>query len=145
MKKPSTKTVCRRGKLPDGQLIVGLDLGDRPSFYCVLNGAREVILEERVATGPEAMKKTFEKMPASRIALETGTHSPWVSRLLTELGPEASSQSPEHPLRCSRRISKAIPPRSCGRLKPQITATILCPLIFLTKLFAVGRSGSSAH
>jgi hypothetical protein len=28
-------------------------------------------------------------MPLSRIALETGTHSPWVSRLLTELGHEA--------------------------------------------------------
>jgi transposase len=42
-----------------------------------------------VATKPEAMKKTFEKMPASRIAVETGTHSPWVSRLLTGLGHEA--------------------------------------------------------
>ena len=52
-------------------------------------GADEVIQEERVATNPEAMKKTFEKMPASRIALETGTHSPWVSRLLTGLGHEA--------------------------------------------------------
>jgi transposase len=28
-------------------------------------------------------------MPQSRIALETGTHSPWVSRLLSELGHEA--------------------------------------------------------
>ena len=35
-----------------------------------------MILEERVATSPEAMKKTFENMPSSRIALETGTHSP---------------------------------------------------------------------
>src|ERR1700758_3282853 len=35
------------------------------------------------------MKKTFGKMPRSRIALETGTHSPWVSRLLSELGHEA--------------------------------------------------------
>jgi hypothetical protein len=48
-----------------------------------------VIVEERVATNPEAMTKTFEKTPSSRIALETGTHSPWVSRLLTELGHEA--------------------------------------------------------
>ena len=38
--------------------------------------------------GGRAMKGTFEKIPASRIALETGTHSPWVSRLLTELGQE---------------------------------------------------------
>jgi transposase len=89
MRKPSTTALCRRRKLHDGQLTVGLDLGDRSSFYCVLNRAGEVILEERVATNPEAMKKTFEKMLASRIALETGTHSPWVSRLLTELGHEA--------------------------------------------------------
>jgi transposase len=34
------------------------------------------------------MKQTFEKIPASLIALETGTHSPWISRLLTELGHE---------------------------------------------------------
>src|SRR5438477_116961 len=53
------------------------------------NRAGEVILEDRVPTSPDAMKKRFEKMPASRIALETGTHSPWVSRLLIELGHEA--------------------------------------------------------
>ena len=46
-------------------------------------------MEAKVATNPEAMRKAFEKMPASRIALETGTHSPWLSRLLTELGHEA--------------------------------------------------------
>ena len=89
MKKASTKTVRWRGKLQDRQLTIGLDLGDRSSFYCVLNEAGQVILEERVATNPEAMKKTFGKMPGSRIALETGTHSPWVSRLLSELGHEA--------------------------------------------------------
>lgn len=89
MKKASTKTVRRRGKLPDGQLTIGLDLGDRSSFYCVLNEAGQVILEERVATNPEAMKKTFSTMPRSRIALETGTHSPWVSRVLSDLGHEA--------------------------------------------------------
>ena len=73
MRKPSTKTVRVKGKLQDQQLTIGLDLGDGSSFYCVLNGAGEVILEERVATNPEAMKKTFGKMARSRIALETGT------------------------------------------------------------------------
>jgi transposase len=89
MKKPSKRKVRGTGKLLDQQLTVGLDLGDRLSFDCVLNGAGEVIVEERVTTSPEAMKKTFGKVPRSRIALETGTHSPWVSRLLTDLGHEA--------------------------------------------------------
>jgi transposase len=89
MRKPSTSALGWRGKLHGERLTIGLDLGDRSSFYCVLNSAGEVILEERVTTSPDAIKKTFEKMPAGRIALETGTHSPWVSRLLTELGHEA--------------------------------------------------------
>src|ERR1700719_1281590 len=63
-------------------------LGDRWSFYCVLDEAGKIILEQKVATTPEAMKQTFGKIPRSLIALETGTHSPWVSRLLTELGHE---------------------------------------------------------
>jgi hypothetical protein len=57
MKKPSTMTRCR-----NGQLTIGLDVGDRSSFYCVLNGAGEVILEAKVATHPEAMKNIFEKI-----------------------------------------------------------------------------------
>jgi transposase len=65
MRKPSTTALCRRGKLQDGQLTIGFDLGDRSSSYCVLDGAGEVVLEAKVATNPEAMKKTFEKMPAS--------------------------------------------------------------------------------
>ena len=61
MKKPSTKTVCRMGKLQDQRLTIGPDLGDRSSFYCVLTGAGEVIVEEKVVTSPEAMKKGFRQ------------------------------------------------------------------------------------
>jgi transposase len=34
------------------------------------------------------MKEVFGSMPRSCIALETGTHSPWVSRMLSGLGHE---------------------------------------------------------
>jgi transposase len=71
-----------------GQLTIGLDLGDRSSSYCVLNEAGEIVWEHKPATTPEAMKQVFASMPQCRIAMETGTHSPWVSRLLRELGHE---------------------------------------------------------
>ena len=87
--KRETEVFLRFMRSPVTKLTIGLDLGDRWSFYCVLNRAGEVILEERVATTPEAIKRTFEKLPSSRIAVETGTHSPWVRRLLSELGHEA--------------------------------------------------------
>src|SRR6516162_5982505 len=72
----------------EGQLTIGLDLGDRSSAYCVLNEAGEIVFEHKLATTPEAMKQVFGSMPRCRIAMETGTHSPWVSRLLTALGHE---------------------------------------------------------
>jgi transposase len=68
------------------KLTIGLDLGGHWSCYCVLDEAGKIILEQKVATTPEAMKQTFSKIPHGLIALETGTHSPWVSRLFTELG-----------------------------------------------------------
>ena len=69
-----------------GRLTVGLDLGGRSSAYCVLNEAGEIVLEHKLATTPEAMKQVFGSMPRCRIAMERGTHSPWVSRLLAALG-----------------------------------------------------------
>jgi hypothetical protein len=49
---------------------VGLDLGDRSSWYCVLNEAGEVLLEQKVATTPKALKEVLGGMPRSRIALD---------------------------------------------------------------------------
>jgi hypothetical protein len=62
--------------------------GDRSSWYCVLDEAGEVLLEQKLATTPKAMKEVFGAMPRSRIASETGMHSPCVSRVLSELGHE---------------------------------------------------------
>src|SRR3989449_7173605 len=88
MKKISTVMAKKVEKNASQKLTIGLDLGDRFSWYCVLNEAGEVVLEQKVATTPKAMKEVFGGMPRSRIALETGMHSPWVSRLLSELGHE---------------------------------------------------------
>jgi transposase len=88
MKKISTVQAFGNEIFKEQKLTIGVDLGDRRSFYCVLDEAGKIILEQKVATTPEAMKQTFSRMPQSRIALETGTHSPWVSRLFTGLGHE---------------------------------------------------------
>jgi transposase len=88
MKKISTVQAFSNEIFKEQKLTIGLDLGDRWSFYCVLDEAGQILLEQKVATTQEAMKQTFARIPRSCIALETGTHSPWVSRLLTELGHE---------------------------------------------------------
>jgi len=88
MKKTSIVQVFKNEIFKEQKLTISLDLGDCWSFYCVLDEAGQVILEQKLPTTPEAMKQTFGKIPRSLIALETGTHSPWVSRQLTELGHE---------------------------------------------------------
>src|SRR6202162_889138 len=88
MKKTSTVQVFKSELFKEQKLTIGLDLGDCWSFYCVLDEAGQVIVEQKLPTTPEAMKQTFGKIPRSLIALETGTHSPWLSRQLTELGHE---------------------------------------------------------
>jgi len=88
MKKVSTVAVKRNRNISEQKLTIGFDLGDRSSWYCVLDERGEVVLEQKVSTTPKAMKEVFGGMPRSRIALETGMHSPWVSRLLSELGHE---------------------------------------------------------
>jgi len=61
---------------------IGLDLGDRWSRYCVVDGSGAVIEEDRVRTSTAGLEHRFRQIPAVRIVLEAGTHSPWVSRLL---------------------------------------------------------------
>jgi transposase len=64
------------------ELTIGVDLGDRVSRYCVLDGAGNVLLERSTATTKKGLAQAFASMGASRIAVEVGTHSPWVKRLL---------------------------------------------------------------
>jgi transposase len=88
MKKNSTMATSRNKIFKQPQLTIGLDLGDRTSHYCILDETGHVILEDSLPTTPKGIQQVFSRIPRSRIALETGTHSPWVSRQLTQMGHE---------------------------------------------------------
>jgi transposase len=88
MKKNSTMAPRRKQIFKQARLTIGLDLGDRTSHYCMLDEAGNVILERSLPTTPNGIRQALSRIPRCRIALETGTHSPWVSRQLSELGHE---------------------------------------------------------
>jgi transposase len=67
---------------------IGIDLGDRFSRWCGIDQDGNVVAEDRVSTTQPAMTKLFSLLGRKRVAIETGTHSPWVSRLLESLGHE---------------------------------------------------------
>jgi transposase len=70
-------------------MTAGLDLGDKYSYLCLIDTeGGEVVEEGRLRTSPEALRRRFSSEQPMRIAIEAGTHSPWVSRLLEECGHE---------------------------------------------------------
>jgi transposase len=85
MRKPNPE---RTRALVQGPITIGLDLGDKTSRYCVLSENGEVQAEGSVATAKMAMAEKFGSMTHCRIAIEVGSHSPWLSRLLKDLGHE---------------------------------------------------------
>src|SRR6202166_3560234 len=88
MKKVSTVAAKPSRNNSQQKLTIGLDLGDRNSWYWVVDEAGQIQLEQRVRTTGKALQEVFGTMPRSRIALEIGTHSPWISRMLSDLGHE---------------------------------------------------------
>jgi transposase len=69
------------------KITAGLDLGDKYSYLCLIDTeSGEVIEEGRLRTNPEALERRFASERPMRIAIETGTHSPWVSRVLEGCG-----------------------------------------------------------
>lgn len=72
----------------------GLDLSDQESTYVVLDEEGKVSASGKVATTAPALEKWSRKLGRSVVALEVGTHSPWVSRLLKQLGQEVVVANP---------------------------------------------------
>ena len=69
-------------------LTIGLDLGDESSVLHVLDVEGRTVEGGKVRTREVALRKRFGSLEPSRVVLETGTHSPWVSRVLEECGHE---------------------------------------------------------
>jgi transposase len=87
MKKHSIRIKNGNQAWREKQLTTGMDLGDRTSRYCVLGEGSGVLLEA-FATTQKGLSATSSALLSCRMAIETGQHSPWVSRHLKALGHE---------------------------------------------------------
>lgn len=75
-------------------ITIGLDLGDKKHAICVIDQAGAIIDERTITNHKEGLRRLSQKYPQSRIAMEVGTHSPWTSRLLRDLGHEVIVANP---------------------------------------------------
>src|ERR1700746_3641753 len=129
MKKVSTAATKQSRNISRQRLTIGLDLGDRNSWYCVLDEAGTIQLEQRVRTTSKALQEVFGGMPRSRIAVEIGTHSPWISRLLGELGHEVivANARKVRLIGESRKKDDRLDAQALARLG-RIDPQLLCPV-----------------
>jgi len=80
MSKSSTRYVSQSG------LTVGMDVGDKYCHLCILDEDAEIVEEGRVATTKVALTRRLSALEPSLVAIEVGTHSRWLSRLIEGLG-----------------------------------------------------------
>ena len=75
------KTAQRLSALAEREansLVIGIDLGDRSSSYCVrLREDRLVVMDGVVATSALALLELFEGLRRQLIVFEMGTHARW--------------------------------------------------------------------
>ena len=67
-------------------VTIGMDLGDENHEVCVLNDEGIVVDRFSVKNTREHLCKAFKHFLSPTIAIETGTHSPWISRALAAMG-----------------------------------------------------------
>lgn len=80
----------------NGRLTVGLDLGDRKTDFCILNERAEVVIQGKLATSAAELDRMFGGQEPMVIALEVGTHSPWISRRLERMGHDVVVANPRN-------------------------------------------------
>jgi len=83
----------------------GIDVHQSYSQVCILDEDGQVMESSRVRTSRAGLGRFFQRRAPMRVVLEAGGSSPWVSRLLGELGHEVTVCSP----RRVRLIAASVP------------------------------------
>ena len=98
--------------------VIGIDLGDRKHAVCITDKNGKILKELTVTNRRDHLEELVDEYPSSLIAMEAGTHSPWISRLLASKGAEV--------LVANARKLRAIytNDRKCDRLDAQMLAKL---------------------
>jgi len=62
--------------------IIGVDLGDKKHHVCVTDKDGNILCEKTVANTQKQLGLLVHEYRGALVAIEVGTHSPWISRLI---------------------------------------------------------------
>jgi len=109
---------------------IGVDLGDRKSWFHVVDQVSGDRSEAgSISTTPEAFARLLSGREATRLVVEAGTHSPWVSRIGHDCGLEVLVANPRrlgliygNLRKCDRKDAELL--ARMGRADPHLLAPI---------------------
>ena len=76
------------------QKVIGMDLGDKKNVIVVFDEEGNEVVKTKITNTAQQLQKFFAKHPGAAVVIEAGTHSPWISRLLTGMGHEVCVGNP---------------------------------------------------
>ena len=79
----TTKTNPQRKQF---RTIIGVDLGDKKHHVCVTDKDGNILCEKTVANNKEQLAALAREHEGALFAIEVGSHSPWISRLIESNG-----------------------------------------------------------
>ena len=66
--------------------IIGVDLGDKKHHVCVTDKDGKILCEKTIANNHKQLGQFAHAYRGALFAIEVGTHSPWISRLIEASG-----------------------------------------------------------
>lgn len=66
-------------------ITIGMDLGDKNHIAVVFDAKGNELEVANVANTKKSLRSYFKQYQGAMVAIEAGTHSPWISRLLEEM------------------------------------------------------------
>jgi transposase len=102
-KKMSEKTMS------EGVAAIGIDLSDRTGRFCAIDGEGKKIAEGSIALRTPELEKWARSIAPTVMAIEAGTHSPWISRLLARCGHDVIVANPVKVALITKNVHKTDP------------------------------------
>ena len=107
MKKSSKK--LSEKTMSEGVVAIGIDLSDRTGRFYAIDDEGKMIAEGTIALRTPELEKWARSIPPTVVAIEAGTHSPWISRLLTRCGHEVIVANPVKVALITKNVQKTDP------------------------------------
>jgi len=118
MKHPMRDRGSQARAAKEVSFYVGIDLGDKKSNYCFLDAKGNIFAEGTLGTTQAELSELYSSIPKCRIAIEVGTHSPWICALLKSHGHEVFVANPRkvEAIHKNRRKNDKVDARTLARL-----------------------------